>query len=373
MKKILYVTSLSGKRLNSFMMSSIIAAHELNLEFHLACNFSYANLDLYKQDCKEKGIIMHQIDFDRSPYSFKNLRSYKQLKNLINSQKYEIIHCNTPIGGLITRIITGEKNKKLVVYTAHGFHFHKGGPLINWLIYYPVEKYLSRFTNTLITINEEDYLRSKSFISDQKVKIEGVGIDISEGKLFKQSSEKVRLISVGELNKNKNHITVLKALKALKNTDIEYEYFIYGEGKQRKNLERFIKANGLQNKVFLHGFSLNIKEKLLDSDIFIFPSLREGLSIALMEAMDSGLSCIVSNIRGNIDLIDSNGGIIVDKKQQQDYMIAIKKLVLSPHLRNQFGEYNRKKVKTHSLQNIVEKTKKVYIGILGDNNENNIS
>lgn len=107
----------------------------------------------------------YSICIVRSPFSLKNFKALKQLKELLKNNKYDILHCHTPMGGVIGRLAAKKlwkAGKIKVIYTAHGFHFYKGAPLINWIIYYPIEKWLSHFTDIIVTINEEDYEKAKA-------------------------------------------------------------------------------------------------------------------------------------------------------------------------------------------------------------------
>jgi hypothetical protein len=213
-KRILFVTSLSGKRLNKFMMASVLASKEIGYQFHLACNTNNSNQLLYAQDCKKYDITLHHIDFNRNPVNLVNIKAFFQLIQLLRKKKFDIIHTNTPIGGLLGRIASiGFKIK--VIYTAHGFHFYKGSPLFNWLVFYPVEFLLSYFTDVLITMNNEDFETSNKLMSNSNYYVPGVGYESGSIaiKTNKESiSNKVRLISVGELNSNKNHEIVIKTI-----------------------------------------------------------------------------------------------------------------------------------------------------------------
>ena len=369
MKKILFITSLSGKRLNYFMMSSILAAKNNELEFHLACNTSNADLIEYKKDCINHNIYLHHIDFQRHPLNPINLRALFQVKKLL-TQKFDIIHTNTPIGGLIGRVASIGKTAK-VIYTAHGFHFHSKGSLLSWLIYYPIEYVLSYFTDSLVTINQEDYNISKKMKSKRKIFIPGVGFDSSFkssediyiSKPTKMNNQPIRIISIGELNKNKNHILSIKAISQLENI----EYLICGEGKLRPKLQKLINRLKSSDKIVLLGHRSDVKELLSSSDIFVFPSKREGLSIALMEAMSIGLPCLVSNIRGNRDLIDINGGCLFNSKKELCDHIDLLRNDIS--LRIKMGEYNKIKIQNFSLDVVVKKYSELYKEMLGGLNE----
>jgi glycosyltransferase involved in cell wall biosynthesis len=370
MKKLIYITSLSGKRLNSFMFSSLKAGLECGFEVHLACNFDSADRELYNADCNRLGIVMHNVPFERIPIHPKNIYAYFNLRKLIRGNNFSVIHCNTVIGGLITRLISGKKDRSKVIYQAHGFHFYKGSSIITWLVYYPIEYLLSIRTNYLITINQEDYLRSLSMKSQKKLLINGVGLNHYSTTFKKDSSTCIRIVSVGELNHNKNHITVIRALSKIKK---EYIYTIYGEGCNRIKLEEYIKKHALQDKVLLPGYSNNIREELLKYDVFVFPSFREGLSVALMEAMDAKLACIISNIRGNRDLIDDFGGILCNPHDSNDFYLAILKLIDNPNLMSSMGEHNKKKVSKFYVEKVIGEIKSVYteVGMINSENSSN--
>ena len=254
---------------------------------------------------------VYNIPFNRSPLKRGNIEAYQNLKIISKEVSYDIVHTHTPVASTLTRIIFKKSNSR-VIYTAHGFHFYKGAPLINWLIYYPIEWWLARHTDIIITINKADYNRAKKSFRAGKIEyIPGVGINLNmfdhlnkENKLersdFGIPSDAKLILSVGELNENKNHEVVIKALGILKDENVHYA--ICGEGSLRGKLEKTILKHGLAKQVHLLGFRNDVKDIYLLADLFIFPSKREGLPVALLEALLSGLPVIASNIRGNTDL-----------------------------------------------------------------------
>lgn len=161
--KMLYIKHRSGKRMNNFALSAILAAKELGIDFTIANNMSMAEPGHFEQVCEQYGIKMVHIDFDRNPLSLNNIKAGKQLLALMEQEKYDIVHCNTPSGGMVGRLCAAKAKIPKVIYMAHGFHFWKGAPLKNWLCYYPVERFLAHFTDRLITINQEDFARAQKF------------------------------------------------------------------------------------------------------------------------------------------------------------------------------------------------------------------
>ena len=261
---------------------------------------------------REWGCQVFPISTSRSPFSMGNLKAIKQIRNL--AKNYDIVHCHTPLAGMATRLGCKPLRKKQglkVIYTAHGFHFYKGAPKKNWMIYYPIEKHCSRYTDTLIVINKEDLALANKKMKAKKVEyIPGVGIDTAkflntEVDVAKKREElgipqdaKV-LLSVGELNKNKNHQIVIKALGLINNPNIHY--VVVGVGDQKENLEKLAKE--LNVNLHLTGYRTDVKEIDKIADLYIHPSFREGLPVALMEAISSNVDVICSNIRGSNDLV----------------------------------------------------------------------
>ncbi len=314
MKKYLYITNLSGKRINRIWLSAILAAKELGYEVHLACNMAEAEHPGWDQDCQNWGICPHNIDFIRNPFDLKNRKAKKQLIELMKKEEFDIIHCNTPIGGLLGRICAKKCRIQTVIYQAHGFHFWKGAPVFNWLVYYPVEKWLSKYTDILITITKDDYSLAQHMHAKRVAYVHGIGINLA---LFARRRKDDRnyalrekigipkdakvLLSVGELNKNKNHYAVFEALDRLHRNDIHY--VVCGEGELREKHEFYLEMHGMSDRVHLVGFKHNVHEFYRMADLFVFPSLREGIPGAIMEAIATGVPVIASDIRGIKDII----------------------------------------------------------------------
>lgn len=365
--KLLYILNIA-KRVNNFSYTSMIAAQELGLEFHIAGNWSYANDDERIDDEKQYGIKIHQIDFIRTPYHPGNRKAYVQLKELIQREKYDVIHCNTPIGGVLGRIIANKCNVKKVIYQAHGFHFYKGAPKLNWLLYYPVEKWLAHYTDALITINQEDYELAKNKFklrNNGKVYyVPGVGIDTSQYNLeSKHRNEKraelglsetdIALISMGDLIERKNYSTAIQAIAEAKNPNLQY--FICGKGPEEANLKALADKLGVSSQIHFLGFRSDIKELLAASDIFLFTTKQEWVPRSIMEAMASGLPCIVSRIRSNTDLLEgTDGGFLCEAADAADYADKLNILANDPVKRSTMGGNNLRTIQKFSIETVSE-------------------
>jgi len=321
---------------------------------------------------------------------FELQKAYMQLKREVETNKYEIVHTQSPIGGVICRLAC-RKARKLygtkVVYEAHGFHFFKGAPLKNWLVFYNVEKYCSKFTDLLITINKEDYNSAQEFYAKQVAYVPGVGVDTHKFVASEGAREKIRkelaidedttvLLSVGELIPRKNHIEVLKALKIMKDQGMlvspesdervepkyKIRYLIAGRGRMAAELRDIIKTMGLSDYVKMLGFRRDVADVFAASDIYVFPSHQEGLPVALMEAMSVGLPVICSKIRGNTDLIeDGVGGYLFDSKDEQTLVLALKRSLADlPTVRENMGQANIETMKSFDKEKVNELMKQLY-------------
>lgn len=368
MKKVLFVATVVKKHIMVFHIPYLEWFKKNGYEVHVAARNDYTDLEECQIPFCDKFI---DLPFERSPLKKDNFNVYKELKQIIDENDYEIIHCHTPIGGAVARLAARKSREKgtKVIYTAHGFHFFKGAPYLNWLVYYPVEKWLARYTDTLITINKEDYEIAKKFRSKQTKYIPGVGVDTEKFK--KEDINKVQIresigvkeddfliISVGELNKNKNHQVIIRAIEKLKNSKIKY--VVCGEGPLENELRELVNELGLTNQVEFLGFRNDVSNLMKVSDLFAFPSIREGLSLALMEAMASGLPSICSDIRGNTDLIDEEkGGYLINSND----IVLFSKRIKACYMDNKIGElglYNERKVNMFDKKIVLNQMIKVY-------------
>lgn len=283
----------------------------------------------------------HVVSFERSPFKLNNLKAIKNLKKIIEEENFDIIHCHTPMGSVVTRLAArkSRKNGTRVIYTAHGFHFYKGAPKINWLLFYPIEKWLSRYTDTLITINEEDYnLAKKKFHSRQIELVHGVGVDPEKFNFEMSDEEKNKLreeigiakddfvmICVGELNENKNQIMQIEAMRELVKENKNIKLILVGEGEKREFLEQKIEEYSLQDNVKLLGYRTDIPQLLKISNLTLSTSKREGLPVNIIEALTVGIPVIVTNCRGNRDLVkDGVNGYVVGIDDVQEFARNIK-------------------------------------------------
>ena len=382
MRKALILSSVASM-IDQFNMPNIELLLKNGYQVDVACNFENGNscssekiLRLKKQ-LKNMGVGYYQIDFERDVKKlFRNAKAYSQVLKLVKNNDYNFIHCHSPIGGVCARL-AGRATGTKVIYTAHGFHFYKGAPIKNWLLYYPVERLLAHYTDVLITINREDYQLAKHFKAKKVVYVPGVGIDTNKSNNIDIDIDQKRkelgldkddfvLLSVGELSERKNHEIIIKALSKLGNPKIKY--LICGQGDLQEHLTN--KARELNVNVKFLGFREDILEISAITDLFVFPSRQEGLPVALMEAMAAGLPVICSKIRGNIDLIeDGKGGYLVDPNDSDGFADAIMRLYKNFDKSLNMGFYNVRSVNKFGSSKVMDSMNQVYNEI-EDTNKN---
>ena len=297
--------------------------------------------------------VFQVLPFSRSPLKIKNLVAIHQLKEIINKERFSIIHCHTPMGSVVARVAAKSARRKFetkVIYTCHGAHFYKGAPFINWAVYYPIEKILSRYTDCLITINKEDFHRMSNKFKHCNVEfIPGVGFSDkfqpvgSEEKAILRaglgySNEDFLLMFVGELNNTKNQGFLIEVLQLLKGKIPKIRLVLVGIGTLENQLKRSVKELGLEKSVDFLGYRTDVPKLLNIADVYIASSKREGLAVNILEALGSGLPIVVTDARGQSDLIiDGMNGFVVDKEDSLTFAERIEYLYQNPKIIKRFG------------------------------------
>lgn len=374
MKKVLFVATVVKTHIMEFHIPYLKMFKEMGWETAVAARNDYENpADCVIPYCD----TYYNVPFERNPLKPGNLKAYKELKHIIDEGEYDIIHCHTPVGAMLTRLAAKQARKQgtKVFYTAHGFHFYKGAPAINWILYYPVEKWLSRYTDVLITINKEDYERAKTFKAGKVCYVPGVGIDLKKfnaGYVNKEqkrkeigvSADDFVLLSVGELIPRKNHEVVIRALSVLKQLDKlnHIEYVICGRGAYETDLKKLAEELGVADHIHFLGYRNDISEICNCADLFVFMSHQEGLPVALMEAMACGLPAVCSNIRGNTDLIEDGVTGLISNNTPEELAEVINEMRNDAVLRDRLSSAALQKIKQFDLSSVEDEMTKIYGG-----------
>ena len=325
---------------------------------------------------REWGCNVHAISCTRSPFSVGTVKAIREIRKIVKEGQYDIVHCHTPIAAMCTRIACQSFREKglKVIYTAHGFHFYKGAPLKNWLVYYPVEKLCSYFTDVLITINQEDYALAQKKMRARRIEyVPGVGIDVAKFRDAEVDRDEKRrelgipedallLVSVGELNENKNHQIVIRAMAELKDPKIHYA--IAGRGDSKDMLLKLAEELGVGAQFHLLGYRRDIAQLYKSADICVFPSIREGLPVALMEAMACGLPLVSSDNRGSKDCASHrDNGLLCRADSVEEFAAAIRMLKYDTSQRNRMGSKNRERAEVYDVKHINKRMKSIYAAL----------
>ena len=361
--------SLGPLRTGSFELPCIWAANQMGLDLYEGINRTYAS----QLKSADYNITFYNQHIYRNIFNLKDLWiGYKNLCIFLEEHPdIEIIHCNTPIGGVIGRIC-GKKYKKIVIYMAHGFHFFKGAPFLNRTLFKGIEKWMAHKTDCLITINQEDFEAAQNFKLNKggKVyKVNGVGVNLNlfngldvnweeKRKDLGLSSDAIVGIVVGDLNNNKNVETIIRALGLTKDN---IHIIICGIGPKESDLKQIAKKCQVEDRCHFLGFRTDVKELYKISNMFLFASQREGLPRSTMEAMLAGLPCIVSKIRGNVDLInEGKGGRLISPKDYESFAKSMTEIAEKPELQKLYGEYNKERIKQFDVEVVKQQMLEIY-------------
>ncbi len=378
MQKVLIVTSVASM-IQQFCMPDIRLLQEMGCEVHVACNFIEGStcppekVAALQEELAARHIPYFQIDFSRSLQLWgRHCTAYRQLHRLMQEQHYTFLHCHSPIGGALARLAAHRVGLP-AIYTAHGFHFYRGAPGKNWLLLYPVEKRCSRMTDVLITINQEDYARAtRKFRAHRTVYVPGVGIDTArfaptgdreERRAVRQSlgvpEDACLMVSVGELNANKNHATILRAMAAASCRTVHYA--IAGQGAKRASLLALAEKLGVSDRFHLIGFCDAVSALYRAADICAFPSVREGLGLAALEGMAAGLPLLAADNRGTRDLCRAGeNAILCASRDVAAFAAGIDALSTDPALRAAMGQCGQERARAFDRAAVAPQMRTIY-------------
>ena len=375
MNKVLMIAPMASvhKRFNT---ANIDVLQKLGCEVHLLANFDIGEAtenqnDAYFYECRKKGIYVHNMPFQRHSLS-KNLSLIHPLKHLLEKERFSLVHAHTETGGILLRLCMNANTESKFLYTPHGMSFYKGSSLFSQALFRPIEKWICRKMTAVLAMNGEELTFLKKWNPQSARFVHGIGIDLRAIQKYKADSTSIRhelkipldakiILSVGELNTNKNHRVILPSIAAAENV----YYVICGEGVQREALLTQAKLLKIEKRLILTGYRYDILSFFYIADIYVFPSFHEGLPVSLMEAMAVGLPVVCSRIRGNIDLIEHNyGGFLCEVDDEKAYKSAIQKLIDDKDLRKQFGQMNKQKVQEFSKENVELELTQIYVSSL---------
>lgn len=372
MKKKVLLTATVQSHICQFHKVLVELLHAHGCEVHVAARDNLAEKNGLKLDFVEK---VYDIPFSRSPKSIDNIKAYKQLKSILDKEKYDIIHCNTPMGGIVTRLAAQKARKKgtQVFYTAHGFHFYKGAPKKNWVVFYPIEKVFSKLTDKLITITQEDYNLAKEKFFCDVYRIHGVGVD--ENRYFPaddQVKSEIRkelgytddqklILCIGELLPNKNQAMAIRMMAELVKEIPEAKLLLAGNGPEKENLEKLIAELKLEDKVELLGYCTYLEKYQKAVDLGISCSKREGLPLNVVESMLSGNPVIATANRGHRELIrNGENGFLVEVSARDEMLNKVKLLFENSKLNAEISHTAIITAKEYTFREVQKELHRIY-------------
>lgn len=365
MKKVLYVTTVS-RTINAFLIPHINMLLDNGYEIHCACSIDKP----VDKELQRRGVKIFEVPFSRNPLGIGNIKAFIKLEELQRINDYDIVHVHTPIAAIYGRLLKLNFPSLRIIYTAHGYHFLKGGSKLGWILYYPIEKIMAKFTDVTININKEDYEITKEKLKPKKCYLlNGVGLDLDKYKKLssKEIQEKRKefglkdkdfvVLMVAEINKNKNHIQLINAMDILKDKYPNIKVLCIGDGTLKESLEKQIILRNLQNNIFMLGYRLDVNKLINISDIGILLSHREGLPRNIMEFMACGRKVIATDIRGCRDLIcDETIGTLVNVDDYESTAKAIEKYYI---LNDKSFEVS-KEIRKYDIESINSELLKIY-------------
>lgn len=360
MSKRILVTS------TDLMMAQFLIPHMLYLaqsgfDIEIACSDVGGRMEEIRQKLQGKVNGIHVVRLVRSPSSPSNLKGYRDMKRVISAGQYDIIWTNEPVMGVVTRLAARNvrKNGVKVLYMVHGFHFYKGAPKINWMVYYPIEMLMASYADAICAVNQEDYARAKKMHVKQVEYIHGIGINTSrltQKEIQKDIRSELGLgkdaflvLSVGELNENKNQKTVIKAIAGLK--DPKIHYILCGKGDRLNRLKEYAEDLKIADQVHFLGYRRDVADICSQSDVFAMPSYREGLPVAALEAMYCGLPLVTSKIRGLSDVMkDGVTGYLCQPDDAKVFAERIAGLKSDAGLRTKMAKHNKRIARSYCIE-----------------------
>ena len=369
--KVLLVATVQS-HICQFHRPLVAMLHEHGCEVHVAARNNLAEKNGLKLDFVEQ---VFDVPFQRSPFSPKNLGAYKQLKKIIDEGSYDVIHCNTPVGGVVGRLAARKSRKRgtKVFYTAHGFHFYKGAPKKNWLIWYPVEKFMCRHTDKLITITQEDYDLASAKFPTQVKRIHGVGANSAKYRKLSDveclelrhelgyADDDKLLLCTGELLPNKNQITAIHAMKALIEHQPKAKLLLAGNGPTLPELQAEVAALELQSCVEFLGYRTDLERYANTADVIVSCSYREGLPMNIVEGMLLSKPVVASYNRGHRELIVRDvTGYMVPPADVDAFAEKILLLLNDPALADHMGQAGYEKAQLYADTNVQQELAYIY-------------
>jgi glycosyltransferase EpsD len=381
-KKVLQLASVASI-IDQFVMGHIEVLLEMGCQVAVIANFKFGNntslkrVKEFKQELEELGVTVYDVPIFRNPLDLRNLQAYSAVKKIMAKERFDLVHCHSPIGGVIARLaFRSFRPYAKIIYTAHGFHFYTGAPLKNWLLFYPVERFLLRFSDLVITINQEDYELAKKLCQGtcaESLKIPGVGVDTKKFKAL-DNSIKTRLrmkkgfrdsdflmIYGAEFNANKNQSFLIKAMSELRQIIPQARMLLVGHGDKLEENRKLVRKLGLEKSVWLPGFRDDMAELVPICDLYLSSSIREGFGIGLAEGLVSGLPLVATDNRGHRELVkEGENGFCFKNADSTQFINCVQKIFENNKLRQNMAKASISMAENFSKFKVQQQLRSIY-------------
>lgn len=386
MKKVLQLASVASI-LDQFVMGHIEVLLELGHQVSVAANFQFGNntsskrVEEFRLELKKLGVKVYDLPIYRNPLDIRNFNAFSSIKKIMAKERFDLVHCHSPVGGVLARLAFRHfRSDGKIIYTAHGFHFYKGASLINWLLFYPVESYLVKFSDAIITINQEDYLLAQKMCERKLVDCEiipGVGVDtevfkpvdkLTRNYLRKKagfSDNDFLMIYAAEFNTNKNQGFLIKAMVELRRLIPKAKLLLVGHGAKLEECMGLVQRLGLEDVVWLPGFRDDMARLVPVCDLYLSASIREGFGIGLAEGLASGLPLVVTDNRGHRELVrEGLNGFLFENGDLKQFADCVKRVFDDIDLRHRMAKESYKMAEKFSKKKVQQQLRLIYSNYL---------
>lgn len=329
------------------------------------------------EEANTKGIqCLYSKSLQRAISPKKDIMAFWELYRLFRQHRFDVVHSHSSKTGVIGRLAAKFAGVPMIVHTVHGFAFPAAKNRVEKFIYFAMEWLGTKCSDKIICLHEadRDIAKVKLGARDSQLVILPNGVNT---KRFAPASPKVKkelreqlstandviiVGMVGRLWRQKNPQIFVDAAISLLTDGVNAHFLLVGDGELKTTLEQKVKQSGFTENIHFLGWRSDIPQLLKALDIFVLPSLWEGMPLAILEAQATGLPCVVSNIQGNNHLISSNvDGLLFDLDKPTQLTENIRYLINDGQLRIQYGVSGRGKIlQEHDVDKRIKNIAELY-------------
>lgn len=368
MKKVLFVANIY-KHFIAFHMPYLQLLKNMGCEVHLAAGERSVDIEIAD--------YQHNINFRRNPFNVINLQAYFELRKLMDTERFDLVCCHTSIASAIARLACISSRKHFgtkLLYTVHGFDFSNYSGFKQWLLFYPVEKYLSKYADGIVLINTEDYnlVKRKKFRNSDTFKINGIGLDTSRFTPDTTIKQKLRsdygfgeddfiMIYSARFVPVKSHEFIIDSFCEIVKISNSVKVIFLGDGPLLNNMKYKTNMLGLDKNIFFYGYRNDVSNFLNMCDCGVSASSTEGLGMNVAEAMYFRLPVVVTENSGHNELvINGMNGLMFKWGDEKAFVNNIRYLYLNERERYSMGNSGYNHVRNFLIDKCVNNMYNIY-------------